>query len=268
MIKKIGQIIKRAYRVSLQPGYLYLTADDERVGEYLPAGFGYSWVGIMLISLAWGLVSIGIWEGALRLFDWYSYDFPLMSVALTLIVMVMWIYRRAVIALGEVVVGGDPAAKALGGCVITLAFALGLLGVKGWNEDWPTYLPVMWQWTRPRALYRVLLLMPLWGGWAMLALPQFFRPSEQTDPATKSLAAGCESLVATAFLAAILAGTVLYFNYLPWTQLSIPAATVFVALGGGWLVVRRTGGLNRRALLAVNILTQLIFLFAYLANRT
>ncbi len=267
MLKKTSQIINGAYRIVIQPGYLYLTADPGRLAKCAAGRLKYSWAGIMIISLAWGLVSIGLWEGGLRLFDWYSYDFPLAPVALTLAVMTAWIYRRAVLSLGEVIAGDDASERALGGGVIVVIFALGLLGIKGWKPDWPTYLPAAWRWIRPRAMYRVLLMMPLWGGWAMLALPQFCRPGERTDRPTRALAAGCEPLIVTGFLGGILAATVLYFNYLPWTQLSIPAATVFVAIGGGWLIVRRCGGLGRKALLATNILTQMIFLFAYLSNR-
>ena len=68
-------------------------------------------------------------------------------------------------------------------------------------------------------------------------------------------------------MAVPLIGSVIYFNYLPWTQLSIPAVAVAAAVLSGWGLSRRAGGLRRRTLLAVNILTQLAFLGAYVANR-
>lgn len=135
------------------------------------------------------------------------------------------------------------------------------------DPDWPTRLPQAWAWLWPRALYRVLLLTPVWGAWSMLALGQFHRPSARTDAPARHFAAGVSPLATAAWLAVPLAGSLIYLNFLfPWHFLP-PVAAMLAALGGGTLIVRLRGGLSRAALLATNFLTQLAFLIAYVAVK-
>ena len=49
--------------------------------------------------------------------------------------------------------------------------------------------------------------------------------------------------------------------------MKIPAAAFVAAVAGGLVLCRRAGGVTRQALLANNLVTQIAFLLAYLANR-
>ena len=249
-----------------RPSYLLLVAADERLSAAGAQQFAHAWPGVMVLSLAWGLASAGLWGVGLVVFG-NPADLPLMSTALVVGASAIWPYRRAVSAVGEVLGGGDSRIEGLVTCVTVIFWALALLGLEGWDHDWPTSLAPHWRWLRAQPMYRALLLAPLWGGWAMLIVPQFCRANGRTEPAVAAFAAGCGPLAAAACMGAIAAGTVLYFNYLPWRQLSISAAAVLAAIAGGVVLCRTAGGLNRRSLLAANLLTQLAFLAAYLANR-
>jgi hypothetical protein len=138
--------------------------------------------------------------------------------------------------------------------------------VRGY-PDWPTQLPPAWAWLWPKAIHRVLLLTPLWGSWSMLALGLFPRPRADADACTLQFAGSIGPLAAAAYLLAPLGGSVVYLNFLyPWHFVP-PAAALLGALGAGTLLVRLAGSLDRSALLATNVLTQLAFLAGYLLVR-
>jgi len=154
--------------------------------------------------------------------------------------------------------------------VIVALLLLYFLDVRGQAEEhgsWYAYWLGDWQWLRPRASYRPLLLGPLWGAWAMLIMPQFSRANKDTEPAIAAYADGCGPAKAAFMMAFPLAGSLYYFNHLSWWQISISALAVLSATVGGLVICKATGGLKGRSLLAVNILTQLVFYFAYLTNR-
>lgn len=141
---------------------------------------------------------------------------------------------------------------------ICLAFNYGM----GWQQDRSTLLGRPWQWLWPEPLFRVLVLSPMWGAWAMLALPQFHRPSDRTDAAARALAGAVNPISAAILLIAPLGGTLVYLRYLaPWHLLP-PAVALAAALGLGSGLVH-ANGMNRRTLLAANAATQLLFLLAY-----
>lgn len=219
-----------------------------------------------MLSLGWGIFMAAAWDFTGWLFGWYS-GIPLVPVVVVVAATVLWMYRRAVGALSEAVSGEDVYVRSLVGSVIVVTLSLALLGLKGWNPDWPRYLPPAWKWIRPRAMYRVLILAPVWGGWAMLITCQFCKPTKRTEAAVVAFAAGCGPVIAAVCMAVPLAGAIIYFNYLPWTQLSISAAAIFAAVVGGAALAKRNGGLNRKTLLGVNLMTQIVFILAYLANR-
>lgn len=245
-------------------GGLWLAGLSERE---VPAASRGSWPWVMGLSLAWSLIQLGLWHAAWAVFGYYN-DVPLMSVALVLSVAVLGPYRRAVPAIGRLAASdGDRAGQApVIAALSVILLALMLLGLKGFQPDWPHHLPPQWQWLRPRPMFRALLLGPLWGGWAMLIVPQFRRPGPRSEPAVAAFVAGCGPLVATGVLVALAAATTVYFNYLSWWQLTIPATTILAATAGGTWLMRRSG-LCRDGLLAANWLTQIAFYAAYLANR-
>ena len=151
--------------------------------------------------------------------------------------------------------------------VIVVVLALLLLGLRGHNQDWAMHLHSAIRWTRPQAMYRVLILGPIWGAWAMLITCQLCKPDDKTSQALVALRRGCGPFSTAAALVLPLGGSVWYFNYLPWTQLSISAAPIIAAVAGGCWLCHRVGGLRRSVLLAVNIQAQLAFILAFLAIR-
>ena len=63
-----------------------------------------------------------------------------------------------------------------------------------------------------------------------------------------------------------LAMTIGYVGYLGLgAQLTIPAVTIVAAIISGLVMCRATGALSRRGLLAGNMLTQIVFVLAFLA---
>jgi cobalamin synthase len=155
--------------------------------------------------------------------------------------------------------------RAIAASAWVLALTLGLLSIKqDFRSD--ASLPKFIAWIRPwEKVYRVPILMPLWGAWAMLVTPQFYRRKSAGDGAVAAFARGCGPLTATAVMGLLLALTITYFNFLPWAQLTISAVTVFAAVAGGTVCCWLDGGLTRRALLAANVITQLVFLLVSLA---
>ena len=124
------------------------------------------------------------------------------------------------------------------------------------------------QWLRPEYdVYRVLLLMPVWGGWSMLNLGLFCRANQATEPAVRALGGGCGPVRVAVCMAVMLAATTFYFDFLFWPQLCVSGSAILAAIFGGRLICRFGGGLRRDSLLATNLLTQLAFLLAYLAVR-
>ncbi len=249
-----------------RPACALLTADDRTLEGVEAARFARAWAPLVLISGVWGLANMAVWSAAWWIWGEYSGLTVMPAVAVTALTA-FGPGRRALPALGSAIGGRDEAAGRVATSAIIVCLALAMLELKSWNPDWATWMPHEWRWVRPRALYRTLILAPVWGAWAMLILPQICRARERTEPAVAAMARGCGPLPAAFVLAIPLAATILYFNYLPWSQLSISAAAMVAALAGGVLLCRRFGGLTRRALLATNMLTQMAFVLAYLANK-
>lgn len=257
--------VAAAYRwLTHRPGYMLLTAGDDALAAEPAGRFARAWGGLMLLGLAWGAATAAVWAWSGWLFGWYS-GMPLMPTAAVLAAVTLWMYRRSLGALSDML-GGARRAHAVTVTLVAV-MALCLLGLRGWNEDsLPRDLPQLLRHVYPRASYRALVLMPMWGAWAMLITAQFRRPDDRTEAAVAAFARGCGPLAAAGCMGVLLAITIRQFNYLPWSQLSIPAVAVAAAIAGGLAACRIAGGLTRSALLAVNFLTQLAFLLAYLAN--
>ncbi len=261
-------ILGRTYRrLAARPGYMLLVAGAGRVASKPPRRFRWGWLDLMFISAAWGAASALLWEGCAQVFDEYSAGLPFVPAAAVLSVMVLWLYRQSVLSLAEILGGAEPAGRAVAAALLVVVLAMILLGLRSWQPDWSHHLPTWLQWIRPRTMYRALFLAPLWGGWSMLITPQFRRGGGNTEPQVAEFARGCGPFLAAVCMAAPLAGSIVYFNHMPWTQLGISAVALLTAIVGGQIVCAVGGGLNRRNLLANNLLTQIAFLLAYLANR-
>lgn len=258
--------IKSAGRwLAAQPGWLLLTACPERLAQEPPARFARAWISLLVFSLAAGLASVFAWSVAWALFR--DYDLLIMPALATVAVMVLGPLRRAVAALAEVLGGRQALGQAAAACLLVLALVLCLIRIKSFPLYGEEPLPAALAWLRPdREFYRVLFLMPLWGAWASMVAGRFCRPNERTEPAVAAFAAGCGPVLCALCMGGVMAVSILYFRYLPWAQLSISGAAILAAVAGGLALCRLGGGLSRKAMLAENLLTQLVFLLAYLAN--
>ena len=250
-----------------RPSVLFLTADDERLAAEDPRRFARVWVGLLGISGLWGLVTIGLWKLADSLFGQTGGIF-VMPAAVVSVAIVLGFYRHSAESLVNLLASPRPASRSLVAAVLVVVLAMCLTVLRA---DWyrpEAVLPEWAAWVRPESkIYRVLLLAPLWGAWTMLILPQFRRPEASDAPIAAALARGCGPLTATILMGLLLGWSIWYFAYLPWTQLTISGAGILAAIGGGLLLVRRRGKMDRDVLLGANLLTQLVVLTAFLANR-
>ena len=245
-----------------RPSYMFLTADERSLADQPPGRFARAWWGLMVLSLGWGIGSAWLHGLSWGLFGDYT-GLQLMPVAVVVPVMVLWLYRRAAAALAGAVCGSQAAERGTGVAVITVVLALALLGLPSAKPDWPANLPWFLHWI-PRTMYRVLILAPLWGAWAMLIAPKFRRPTERTEPAAAELIRGCGPLTAAICMAVLLAATLFAFRMFGWWNLAVPAAAILSATAGGFVLCRRDGP-TRQTLLAANLLTQIVVFLAYLA---
>jgi len=238
---------------------MFMTAGDERLDAQEPARFTYVWLGLMGISVLSGLVLIGVWSVIWRTFsDWDRLSRP---AAVTAIVLLAWPLRRAMVSIGSALGMRDKGNQY--GLASACAVLIGV-GFMSLVERYPhEYAMPEWiAWIRPElSIFRVLLLMPIWGAWSMLIAVQFRRPDAQTDQITRRFAQGCGPLTAVLCMLLPMVGSLMYFHYMVQPgQWIVTGATVVTAIFSGPIICRLGGGLTRRTLLASNMVTQIVFL--------
>ncbi len=250
---------------ALRGAWLLLTARRARLDSLQATCFQGAWLWLMLIGLGWGILCIGLWElGGLAVRR--SASLPLASVLLVTLATLTGVYRRALEALAHLLSVGETG-RAITATALMLTYVVFLLEGTGWNLNSASYLPRMLEWIRPQPWHRALLLAPVWGSWAMLLTVQFHRPDEKTEACVAAFARRCGPATAAFTMGAVLMVSLWYFNHLSWWQFSIPLVTILTAASAGAWFCRAAGGLRRDPLLAVNLLTQMAFLAAYLVNR-
>ncbi len=244
-----------------------MTADDEKLSAQPAEHFIGAWRGLILISLAWGIISIGLWNLSGLLFGWPG-GMHVMQALIVVVVMLLGPYRRSAIALVETSAGPIATNRSLVTSILVISLVTCLTILRpDWSMQEPS-LPAWIAWIRPESkIDRVLLLMPLWGAWAMLILPHLRKPDPKTSPAIAAMARGCGPMTTAVLMGLLLIGAIGYFAYLPWTQLTVSAAGLASAVGGGLFLAHRNGRVDRNVLLGANLLTQLAVLLAFLANR-
>jgi hypothetical protein len=252
----------------LAAAFLFLAGSRRRLSQYEPPRFAGLGGHLVLLGLLWGVLLAGLWETTYRLTTWARLMGWVVPACVCAVVTVLGPCRPGCLSLAQAVTATKrpkwfrllrrPVFLGLAGAWAALNHAL------GWKEPhWPMWLPAQLAWLWPKAMYRVLLLAPVWGAWSMLVIGQFHRPTARTDPRTRHFAAGVKPIASAAYLVVPLAGTFVYLLFL-WPPLRFvpPAAALLAALGGGAFIVRLRGGLDRETVLATNVVTQLAFLAA------
>ncbi len=244
---------------------MFLVADDAMLAVQPASRFGLAWLGLMAIGVITGVLLSAVWGVAWQVFG--DYGLLVMPALMSCILWLAWPMRKGVAGLARIAGGKDPTwqttISALLGAVAVICFVC-------LKPDWyraEFVLPESVRWLRMDAkMYRVLVLMPVWGSWAMLALPQFCKPCDITGEAVRGLARGCGPLCTAVCMALLFLWNLAYFHYLgTGAELIIPIVTACSSVIFGIIMARRSGGLTRSVLLADSFLTQLVFLLTYLA---
>jgi hypothetical protein len=253
--------------LGLKQAYFILTADECRLKSYDPVGFRRGWIGLLLVSFLWGLASIGLWNLSIRLFGMPG-GMNVMSAMVLAAVILLFPMRLAAIFLCGLLGGKDTTARMLFMGVLVMVLTMCLLSLR---PDWhasESPLPWVLGWLRPLSKSnRVLLLAPMWGAWSMLILPNFHRIDPDAFPQISAMAKGCGPLTATITMGVLLGWSGGYFAYLSWVQVCVSTTAVLVGVFGGLLLAYRNGQMDRKVLLATNLLTQLAVLVSFLGIR-
>lgn len=256
-------------RDSLVAAALILFGSDERLAAHDGQRTGRLWLSVALAGLAAGIALACIWALAANAFPWwYSCYLPLMPVAAVIAALGIGPGRRMLAAPGELLEPARPAASGLVSSVVVGVLALALLGIVPFHREGQA-LPAWLTWIRPQEEYRVLLLMPMWGVWAMMTPAHFCRPATGACKLVEAFAYRQPIAGTAIWMALTLGASLWYLKFLTYNWPLLPAAGgLIVGSAGSVAICRAAGGLSRRALLASNFCTQMAFLFGYLAGKT
>jgi len=255
--------------VLARPELMLLLAEDEALAVEPPQRFQRAWFGLAVSGVLWGIVLTAVWGAAWKTFGHYL-GFLIMPAAITVAFYCLLPFAGAVSALARQIGGASADRRSAAASVIVVALALCFIHLSPDRHRWELFdLPWWIEWLRPQdKLYRVLLLMPAWGSWAMLISLKICKPGEKTEPQVAALARGCDAIAVTVIMAVLLAASIAYFHHLGvGGQIAVPAVAIVAAVASGSWFCRASGGLSRQSLLAANLATQIAFLAAYLAGR-
>ncbi len=253
----------------LGAAWLLLAGRGSRLSAHSGRDFRGLWFWLGLMGVGWGLGLAGLWALATLVFpDHQGHPLPLMPAAIVTLATALGPFRRVLFAPGQVL--GErwsPGGEGVIGALVVTVWVLGLLQIVPAAYREPVWLPPSLAWLRPLEEYRVLILMPMWGTWAMMMPGHFCPPAEEAPRLVKRFSKRQPVAATALWMAAALAGTLWYLSALGrWV--AAPAATALLAGSiGGVALCRWRRGVSRPALLAANLLTQLAFLFGYLAGR-
>jgi len=269
MIRNLHKFVSRGVALLAGlPAVLVMSADDDRLAAEDPVRFKRAWLGLAVGSMLWGIVLANVWGISWKVFgDW---GYLIMPAAITLAFYCLWPFSQALTALGRQIGGRSVERRSLAVAVVVVVMAMSFVRLSPVTERFEPFRLQLWiAWLRPEAkLYRVLVLMPAWGAWAMLITLKLCRPGERTEPQIVALARGCDAIAVAVFMAVLLGVSIAYFHHLGLGgQVLVPLSTIVAAIAGGIGFCRASGGITRQGLLAANLTTQIVFVMAYLAGR-
>jgi cobalamin synthase len=136
-------------------------------------------------------------------------------------------------------------------------------GAVTWPADWRQHLRVVY----PYVMYRPLILMPLWGRWAVLLAGTIGRVAPDGSDRLRRWTAGSRLAVVMGWWVAIAGLTVLYVSptifHVGWSML-IALAMLVVAYMASFALARRFGGQTETTVTAAGWVVEMAFLLAYL----
>lgn len=265
--KREGQTPRLA---GLRAALLLLAGGDRRLADHDGESLDRMWLWMGLLGVGCGLVQAAVWAVSAHAFAWWWQgvsNLPLMPVAAVIALLCFSPLRQTMMAPAQLLGAGSPVAQALTAGAIPCVFALCLLGILPYRHE-AIRLPMWLAWLRPMEEYRVLILMPMWGVWAMMVPGHFCRSAEGACRALRGFV-NRQPVAATALWMAVPMATTLWQLDFLGAWVALPTAMGLVAGSlGAILVCRGHGGVTRCALLGGNLLTQTAMLVGYLAGKT
>ncbi len=262
-----------AARAFLQAGRFLLPLDPrpDASGENdRPPGHWFVPWGLLI-----GIIYAIVFSAGWRLFGEY-HRMRLVPTAVLLTVDLAWFGRRLITGSAALFTrrrdADDACAVAIGGVLAVLLIVLlkqALLlslpyGARPQPADWRQHLGVLY----PAPIYRPLILMPVWGRWAMMLAASMGRAAPAASSRTVRLTA---SMGLRAVGAGWVAAALLTFLYIPAPRLYLGHA-VLMAVGtlvasyfSAYLLGRRERGQTEDTILATGLAGELSFLLLYLA---
>ncbi len=235
------------------------------------------------IGLAIGLVWVGTFRGAWRLYGEEVTSLRLVPAAAVLLVDVLFAGYFLFVGLTATInaltgqrharepekdEAGVLALPAV--MVLLLAIVLELVlisalrtGAWWWPADWRRHLNFAY----PRLIYRPLLLAPLWGRWAILLAASVGRVAPRSHPAARGLSQAVTlKLVLGMFLPPLIL-TAVYCSRSGNVIIGTIIALIVLGLTfvSSVIMARRGGGQTRRSMLAAGKIAELIFLGAFVS---
>ena len=225
----------------------------------------------LLIGIVYAIVFSAGW----RLFGEY-HRMRLMPTVLLLIVDLAWFGNRLVAAGAALLTRrrdmNDIRAAAIVGAFLAIllivllkqALLLSLpYGARPQPADWRQYVGMIY----PAPIYRPLILMPVWGRWAMMLAAAMGRPAPGASARTVRLAAGMNLRAVGAGWAGAMLLT-LWFIPAPGVYLGhgvlVSVGTMVAAYFAAFLLGRRERGQTEDTILATGLAGELSFLLLYL----
>lgn len=236
------------------------------------AGWSKAALWFPLYGLAVGILYAAVYRASWKWFGEYE-RLRLLPVALVLMADLGFCGYRQLAATVRLLAGraprpidlGPPASVAVALAVL-LKFMMLLslpVGAYPWPADWREHLGPLF----PAVIYRPLVLMPLWGRWALLLAMSLGRMTPQSPAPLRDMAGGVRL---AAMMAWWLATTLLTIAYSS-AAITHLAHGVVIALGvlvstylASFWMARRSGGQNEDTVLATGLVAEIAFLAFYL----
>ena len=248
-------------------GIKLLIMNDREFTSISSSGFRWWWLGLLLLSGLWGGLLASLWYGLFWLTKWSDSADSLVGLLLAA-VHLLCIYRYAAISLVRIIGGRNRTLQTMLMSFLVLAFIICLMLLRSdWHRheaQWPAWADLF----RPASkVVRVTILSCLWGGWSMMILPNFYRRSVNEQSLVACMGRWCGPVTCVLVMGGLLGLSIGWFGYMAWTQLSISVCTLVAATIGGFVLAHIHQVLDRKVLLASNILTQIVFLIIFHLNR-